>query len=102
MTVLHRLCINRLPHRYEGPPLLSAMQDVRALQKYGEKPLRACVLYTMHVGGVGVVLFVRVLTGLLRTGMSVSLCLADSSHEVRARAGGGRGGCRVLRSWRRR
>jgi hypothetical protein len=36
----------------------------------------------MHVGGVGVVLFVRVLTGLLRTGMSVSLCLADSSHEV--------------------
>ena len=36
----------------------------------------------MHVGGVGVVLFVRVLTGLLRTGMSLSLCLADSSHEV--------------------
>ena len=58
---------------------------MRALQKYGEKPLRACVLYTMHVGGVGVVLFVRVLTGLLRTGMSVSLCLADSSHEVRSK-----------------
>jgi hypothetical protein len=58
------------------------MQGVRALQKYGEKPMRACVLYKMHVGGVGVVLFVRVLTGLLRTGMSVSLCLADSSHEV--------------------
>ena len=38
----------RLPHRYEGPPLLSAMQDVRALQKYGEKPLRACVLYVSH------------------------------------------------------
>jgi translation elongation factor EF-1alpha len=52
------------------------------MHKYGEKPLRACVLYKMHVGGVGVVLFVRVLTGLLRTGMSLSLCLAGSSHEV--------------------
>jgi elongation factor 1-alpha len=68
--------------RYEGPPLLSAMQSVRALHKYGEKPPRACVLYKMHVGGVGVVLVVRVLTGMLRTGMSLSLCLAQSSHEV--------------------
>jgi translation elongation factor EF-1alpha len=58
------------------------MQGVRALHKYGEKPMRACVLYKMHVGGVGVVLFVRVLTGLLRVGMSLSVCLADSSHEV--------------------
>ena len=58
------------------------MQGVRALHRYGEKPLRACVMSKMHVGGVGVVLFVRVLTGLLRVGMSVSLCLADSSHEV--------------------
>jgi hypothetical protein len=58
------------------------MQSVRALQRYGEKPLRACVMSKMHVGGVGVVLYVRVLTGLLRTGMSISLCLAESSHEV--------------------
>ena len=62
------------------------MRDVCAMQKYGEKPMRACILYKMHVGGVGVVLFVRVLTGFLRTGMSLSLCLADSSHEVRRTA----------------
>ena len=61
---------------------MSAMRDIRPLQKYGEKPLRACVLHKMHVGGVGAVLVVRVLTGLLRTGMSLSLCLAQSSHEV--------------------
>ncbi len=58
------------------------MKNCDILNRYGEKPLRACVMSKMHVGGVGVVLFVRVLTGLLRTGMSISLCLADSSHEV--------------------